>query len=265
MINNVTAKYADLRKGIYDTHYEVNGTQPQQTNSTEPPKQAISLIDFDDDLPAYDVPAGQGKKPATMTSNGNLMDELDGLFGPSTTTAPATSQPTDLFDLTSPMGGLSLNAPPKIPQQLAPASPNARSISSNASHSPSLLPDSSFGSPMTSTVTSSTANVPPPQLAIPGSAENCKFPLSSSLESVCTWRAHNLYYLHLAAPITFLEKNGLKIVFVPSYSDGVTHYEALFSNTSTAPMDQIMFQLAAPKVRCNYNTVCCNDFANYAF
>jgi hypothetical protein len=50
------------------------------------------------------------------------------------------------------------------------------------------------------------------------------------------------------APITFLEKNGLRIVFQPSYSNGTTHYEALFSNTSTAPMDQLMFQLAAPKV-----------------
>jgi hypothetical protein len=52
----------------------------------------------------------------------------------------------------------------------------------------------------------------------------------------------------VAAAIIFLEKNGLKIVFQPSHSDGITHYEALFSNTSTAPMDQIMFQLAAPKV-----------------
>ncbi|CEG77676.1 Putative ADP-ribosylation factor-binding protein GGA2 [Rhizopus microsporus] len=50
MINNVMAKYADIRKGLFDTHYEISGKPPSaNTNSGEEPKQAISLIDLDDD------------------------------------------------------------------------------------------------------------------------------------------------------------------------------------------------------------------------
>ncbi|KAG2173915.1 hypothetical protein INT44_000028, partial [Umbelopsis vinacea] len=223
MINNVTAKYADLRKGIYDTHYEVNGTQPQQTNSTEPPKQAISLIDFDDEMPSHGTSTPQNKPSSNTNSSANLMDELDGLFGPSSTTstpaASSTSQNADLFDLVSPMGSMSMNAPPKIPHQHIAVSPNPPSRASPAPTS--LLPDSSFGSPKTS----ATAAIPKAVSPQPDASANTE----------------NF------APITFLEKNGLRIVFQPSYSNGTTHYEALFSNTSTAPMDQLMFQLAAPK------------------
>ncbi|KAI9287850.1 hypothetical protein BC943DRAFT_274375, partial [Umbelopsis sp. AD052] len=217
------AKYADLRKGIYDTHYEVNGTQPQQTNSTEPPKQAISLIDFDDEMPSHGTSTPQNKPSSNANSSANLMDELDGLFGPSSTTstpaASSTSQNADLFDLVSPMGSMSMNAPPKIPHQHIAVSPNPPSRASPASTS--LLPDSSFGSPKTS----ATAAIPKAVSPQPDASANTE----------------NF------APITFLEKNGLRIVFQPSYSNGTTHYEALFSNTSTAPMDQLMFQLAAPK------------------
>jgi ADP-ribosylation factor-binding protein GGA len=175
MINNVTAKYADLRKGIYDTHYEVNGTQPQQTNSTEPPKQAISLIDFDDDVPSHGSSTQQPKQPSSTSSSTNLMDELDGLFGPSSTTttaAPSTRQNADLFDLVAPMGSLSMNATPQIPQQQTAISPNLQSISSPASHPTSLLPDSTFGSPKTSVTVSNQAVSTQPDVT--ATAESCK-------------------------------------------------------------------------------------------
>jgi ADP-ribosylation factor-binding protein GGA len=153
MINNVTAKFADIRKGIFDTHYEVNGTQPQQTNSAEPPKQAISLIDFDDEVPQSTNGTPSTQPNQSKASSGNLMDELDGLFGPSTkisTPGSSTSASADLFDLTAPMGSMSLDTSSRIPQQhLAPISPGARSIPI-ASPSPTSLPDSTFGSPMTS-------------------------------------------------------------------------------------------------------------------
>jgi ADP-ribosylation factor-binding protein GGA len=177
MINNVTAKYADLRKGIYDTHYEVNGTQPQQTNSTEPPKQAISLIDFDDEMPSHGTSTPQNKPSSNANSSANLMDELDGLFGPSSTTstpaASSASQNADLFDLVAPMGSMSMNAPPKIPQQQKIAtSPNPPSIASPAAHSASFLPDSSFGSPKTSATAISKAVSPQPDAS--AITENCK-------------------------------------------------------------------------------------------
>lgn len=170
MINNVTAKFADIRKGIFDTHYEVNGTQPQQTNSAEPPKQAISLIDFDDEAPQTSKGTASAQPNQPKAASGNLMDELDGLFGPSTkisTPTSTTSASADLFDLTAPMGSMSLNTSSRIPQQqnLAPVSPGARPIA-NTSPSPSL-PDSTFGSPMTNA-----ANINPSSPVSLGQAPN---------------------------------------------------------------------------------------------
>jgi ADP-ribosylation factor-binding protein GGA len=117
MINNVMAKFADVKKGLYDTQYEISGKQPTQNNTTEEPRQAISLIDLDD------APTNTGSNsPAATTSS--ALNDLSDIFGTSanTSTPPSSSsQPfqfqqqepqqqtstSDIFDL------LGQSAPPK--------------------------------------------------------------------------------------------------------------------------------------------------------
>ncbi|KAG2193157.1 hypothetical protein INT47_009590 [Mucor saturninus] len=98
MINNVVAKYADVKKGLYDTHYEISGKPPTQ-NTTEEPRQAISLIDLDDSAPS----------PVAQPNTANVMNDLSDIFGTSASISspPAPSPPQkkqDIFDL--------LGAPP---------------------------------------------------------------------------------------------------------------------------------------------------------
>ncbi|KAI9331642.1 hypothetical protein BD770DRAFT_37112 [Pilaira anomala] len=76
MINNVMAKFADVRKGLYDTQYEISGKPPtQDVNTTEKPRQAISLIDLDDSGPASTA------SNSPVSSNTNVLNELSDLFG----------------------------------------------------------------------------------------------------------------------------------------------------------------------------------------
>lgn len=76
MINNVMAKFADVRKGLYDTQYEISGKPPtQDVNTTEKPRQAISLIDLDDNGPASTA------SNSPVTSNSNVLNDLSDLFG----------------------------------------------------------------------------------------------------------------------------------------------------------------------------------------
>ncbi|GAA5814510.1 hypothetical protein MFLAVUS_008007 [Mucor flavus] len=108
MINNVMAKFADVKKGLYDTQYEISGKPPTQNiHTTEEPRQAISLIDLDDDP----ITSTGSNSPATSS---NVLSDLSDLFGSSASisTAPLPPAPTtslssssvqpqsnDLFDL----------------------------------------------------------------------------------------------------------------------------------------------------------------------
>ncbi|KAI8983615.1 VHS domain-containing protein [Pilobolus umbonatus] len=132
MLNNVMAKFADIRKGIFNTHYEISGKPPTRANHDdsnyprEEPKQAISLIDLDDD------PVSITSSPAL--SSVRAMDELSDIFGStsvSTHNPPAQTSTTsnDLFDLFG-----STSTPPSY-YSVTPAPSNS---SNSAIPSPSL-------------------------------------------------------------------------------------------------------------------------------
>ncbi len=121
MINNVMAKYADVKKGLYDTQYEISGKQPtQNTNTTEEPRQAISLIDLDD-TPA---PSSTGSQ-SPANSSANILNDLSDIFGSSATISTPPPPPpqqqqqqqqkstNDIFDL---LGGGIPNQPTAVPQ-----------------------------------------------------------------------------------------------------------------------------------------------------
>lgn len=111
MINNVMAKYADIKKGLFDTQYEISGKPPTQNgNTTEEPRQAISLIDLDD-APA---PSSIGSD-SPVSSKTNVMNDLSDIFGSSASisTPPLQQQQqqkttNDIFDL---LGSVPSSAP----------------------------------------------------------------------------------------------------------------------------------------------------------
>lgn len=120
MINNVVAKYADVKKGLYDTQYEISGKPPTQ-NATEEPRQAISLIDLDDNAPS---------SPAQPNTT-NVMNDLSDIFGSSatiSTPSPPQKKP-DIFDL--------LGAPPPATKSSPMiASPSLHNTNTPTFHSP---------------------------------------------------------------------------------------------------------------------------------
>ncbi|KAI8645320.1 hypothetical protein BD408DRAFT_412141 [Parasitella parasitica] len=128
MINNVMAKFADVRKGLYDTQYEISGKPPTQDNkATNEPRQAISLIDLDD-APAVSSSTGS-TSPNNNGSSLSALNELSDIFGSSSISSQlgsTSSQPTqlkktnDIFDLlgiptqSSPLNSISEIASPSI-------------------------------------------------------------------------------------------------------------------------------------------------------
>lgn len=94
------AKFADIKKGLYDTQYEISGKPPtQDTNTTEEPKQAISLIDLDD-TPA--ISSSTGSASPSNSNNKSALNELSDLFGSSSISSPPAStqqQQSATFDL----------------------------------------------------------------------------------------------------------------------------------------------------------------------
>ncbi|KAI8996858.1 hypothetical protein BDB01DRAFT_845572 [Pilobolus umbonatus] len=82
MINAALLKYNDIKKGIYDTKYDIKGksTNTMETSSTQP----ISLIDLDDQIDS----------PSASTSKENPLDEISDIFG---TTHISSSSPS--FDI----------------------------------------------------------------------------------------------------------------------------------------------------------------------
>lgn len=104
MINNAMAKFADIQKGIYDTQYEISGKPPKQTDEAEAPRQAISLIDLDDE------PSTAQQAPSSTASKGNVLDELSDIFGQSASISPPQQQPAQQQSL-DPLAFLSSNPP----------------------------------------------------------------------------------------------------------------------------------------------------------
>lgn len=119
MINNVVAKYADVRKGLYDTQYEISGKPPTQNNTTEEPRQAISLIDLDDN-----------ESTLSPVPQPNVMNDLSDIFGSSASISPPQQKKQDIFDL--------LGAPPAPQAQVSHSSPMIASPSLHNTTTPTF-------------------------------------------------------------------------------------------------------------------------------
>lgn len=149
MINNSMAKFADIQKGIYDTQYEISGKPPKQTDETEEPRQAISLIDLDDE------PSTGQQAPASTASKGNVLDELSDIFGQSASISPPqqqqqpaqqqsldplaflSSNPPATSSSPSPFGLQALPPPPAVSPTLSSSSLGTPSASGSIREQPS--------------------------------------------------------------------------------------------------------------------------------
>ncbi|KAI8381013.1 uncharacterized protein BYT42DRAFT_288822 [Radiomyces spectabilis] len=76
ILQNVMAKYFDLKKGIYDTHYSVD-SKPTKPPKEDAPAQAISLIDLDDNTLTSPV---QDQSRQNASSDISVFDELSNVF-----------------------------------------------------------------------------------------------------------------------------------------------------------------------------------------
>lgn len=141
MINNSMAKFADVQKGIYDTQYEISGKPPKQTDEAEAPRQAISLIDLDDE------PSTAQQAPSSTASKGNVLDELSDIFGQSASISPPQQQPAQQQSL-DPLAFLSSN-PPATSSSPAPFGLQINALPPPPAVSPTLS-SSSLGTPSAS-------------------------------------------------------------------------------------------------------------------
>ncbi|KAG0174155.1 hypothetical protein DFQ28_002617 [Apophysomyces sp. BC1034] len=129
MINNAMAKFADIQKGLYETHYEISGKPPTKTNTEEEPRQAISLIDLDDQGPtstAFTSSSG------AQTPKQNVMDELTNLFGESSISPPPYSSSSTTATVADPFDFLSSQSLPSPAQQAVSPALSATSLSTPA-------------------------------------------------------------------------------------------------------------------------------------
>ncbi|KAL0137169.1 hypothetical protein V8B55DRAFT_1546068 [Mucor lusitanicus] len=224
MINNVMAKFADVKKGLYDTQYEISGKPPtQDTNTTQEPKQAISLIDLDD-APAMSSSTGSA---SPSINNKSALNELSDLFGSTSISSPSSQQPLSAFDLL----GATSSSPAAPPQQQQPKKTNdifdllGGGIPNNSSP---LASHSEIASPSISNI-----NVPSQtrQQQTPSPVFNATTSQDNHVESA-----------------VLVNKNGLQIELqMKNPQDSVCQIKAYFSNQSTAPMEKLMLRLAAPK------------------
>ncbi|GAN03869.1 VHS domain-containing protein [Mucor ambiguus] len=227
MINNVMAKFADVKKGLYDTQYEISGKPPtQDTNTTEEPKQAISLIDLDD-TPAMSSSTGSA---SPSINNKSALNELSDLFGSSSISSPAPpsnqqQQPLSAFDL---LGTSSFSSPaPQQQQQPKKTNDIFDLLGGGIPNNPSpLTSHSEIASPSISNI-----NVPSQTRQ-----QQTPSPVFSSSQDT-----------HVESAI-LVNKNGLQIELqMKNPQESVCQIKAYFSNQSTAPMEKLMLRLAAPK------------------
>ncbi|KAK4513126.1 uncharacterized protein ATC70_012920 [Mucor velutinosus] len=231
MINNVMAKFADVKKGLYDTQYEISGKPPtQDTNTTEEPKQAISLIDLDD-TPAMSSSTGSA---SPSINNKSALNELSDLFGSSSISSPPPpsssqqqQQPLSAFDL---LGASSSSPAPQQQQQQQPKKSNDifDLLGGGIPNNPSpLASHSEIASPSISNI-----NVPSQTRQ-----QQTPSPVFNSSQDAA----------HVESAI-LVNKNGLQIELqMKNPHDSVCQIRAYFSNQSTAPMEKLMLRLAAPK------------------
>ncbi|ORX59388.1 hypothetical protein DM01DRAFT_1404958 [Hesseltinella vesiculosa] len=165
LINNVIAKYHDLQKGIYDTHYDMH---KPACRTPQPAEQPISLIDLDDLSPTNHTSPSQ---PA------NTMDVLLDLFDQPGPTPPSSSSANDPVD----------------------------SLTQSLSHT-------------------TLRQLPPHQGPLDDSATS---PAQDQL--------------------TLIDKNGLRVELHITKSSPDWKIQALYSNKSQAPMENMVLHLATPK------------------
>ena len=140
------AKFADIQKGIYDTQYEISGKPPKQTDEAEAPRQAISLIDLDDE------PSTGQQAPPSTASKGNILDELSDIFGSSASISPPQQQQQQQqsqqqsFD---PLAFLSSNPPAATSSSPSPFGLQVNALPPPPAVSPTLS-SSSLGTPSAS-------------------------------------------------------------------------------------------------------------------
>ncbi|KAI9256491.1 hypothetical protein BDA99DRAFT_516555 [Phascolomyces articulosus] len=222
MINNAMSKFADVAKGLYDTHYEISGKPPTPTEGAEEPRQAISLIDLDDG-PTSTTSSQQLSSGGAQQPQVNVLDELSDIFGTSAT----------------------ISTPPI--QQQQQSSPQQQQLVDPLA----FLNSTSSSSPAHSNTSSSLAvnALPPPPIVSPTlSSSSIGTPSASHQqiqENLPTQANNGNIIKH--DPIELVNKNGLKITFEVVQNEAIWRLKAFFSNQSTAPMEQIVLRLAAPK------------------
>ncbi|OZJ04806.1 hypothetical protein BZG36_01859 [Bifiguratus adelaidae] len=231
MINNVMRKYDDVKKGVYDTHYDLSGpdTSMGRTNGDAVKAQPSSLIDFDGDFAtgngsgANAGKATSGSNP-NATSQGSLIDDLLGL-----SFSENNNLPFGMGGSIS-LGSQTATAPvsPKIdsPPLYTPQASTASSMVSSSNPLDDLL----------GSTQSSNQRIPTPQMS------NTASPPMNSRSFTPTNDSGTLQ-----DPIELLNRNGLRIVCTPSKRGNLTNLKASFSNLSQAEMTNLKFMVAVPK------------------
>ncbi|KAI8878926.1 VHS-domain-containing protein [Backusella circina FSU 941] len=219
MINNAIAKFNDVKKGLFDTQYDISGKPPTENpSSNDTPQQGISLIDLDDIGPS------STSSTPSIQSNKNAMDELSDIFGSSANVSTPPPQPIrstpDIFDL------------------LGQSSPSYNNNTPSPSLSNQAIPSYSSRSPSVSNSVPSYS----PSMSHPSAAA-----AQNNTSSNGSYHSSPVLSSADVKTINLVNKNGLQIVLQVHQADTINQIKAYFSNQSTAPMEKLMLQLAAPK------------------
>lgn len=243
------AKFADVKKGLYDTQYEISGKPPtQDNNTTEEPRQAISLIDLDD-TPAISSSTGS-TSPNNNGSSMSALNELSDIFGSNNISSPSVSSSQQTgqsnFDL--------FNSPSSQKQQQQQQQPKKSNdifdlLGGGIPNHPSpLISNSEIASPSISNINAPQARQHTPTPVFDSNQEtNVKS--GKYIYSYCNNNVSStcLYLNNIIAIL--VNKNGLQIELqMKNPQDSLCQIKAYFSNQSTAPMEKLMLRLAAPKV-----------------
>ncbi|KAI8967750.1 hypothetical protein BDF20DRAFT_917352 [Mycotypha africana] len=238
MINNVMAKFADVKKGLYDTHYEISGKGPSQNTAGvgEEPKQAISLIDLDDDT-TTSSPSNQA------TSTSSTVNDLADIFGATVQISSTPTTPTLASNQTATSSNNNFAGTSK--QDILDLFGNTSATTNGNSSSNNLSPVIPSSISNTATATSSPIfaslspqfqQQPSPSFAL--SQQPSQQPISAAPTGV--EEKQNL--------ITLVNQNGLKIeLLIKDRNSPICKIKAFYSNQSSAPMEKLMLRLAAPK------------------
>ncbi|KAI9492889.1 hypothetical protein BDB00DRAFT_826046 [Zychaea mexicana] len=221
MLEKVLRKYADIEKGIYDTQYDIHsksaisGTPKQPTPVHQEQSKNVSLIDLDDDDFTTTTTSRLPLSSSSPFQHSSQRQQYDTIQSSSSTANDL------LFDV---FGELQQNDTGSSQQQghifLSTTTPDT--------NSPDLITT-------TDTTTTTTTNT--------SSSSSSSSSLSPSLSPPAGHVADNNPNSHLLH-----DKNGLQI-HLDIYEKVETSLKlrCFFSNQSTAPMESMELQLAAPK------------------